>query len=98
MNGYVFIHGVRMVRYWWQGHYDGVKVAFNNVFSYLRCDSGAGNLAKMPVVFCDGGGAIHKKLLRALAPSFSEQFDMIVIPEGDQDTLSDLLSFLYSGR
>ena len=87
-----------MVGYLWQGHYDSDKVAFNNVFSYLRCNSGAGNLAMMPVVFCDGGGAIHKELLRALAPSFSEQFDMIVIPEGDQDTLSDLLSFIYSGR
>ena len=98
MNGYVFSHGVRMVRYWWQGHYDSDKIVYNNVFSYLRCDSGAGNLAKMPVAFCDGGGAIHKELLRALAPSLSEQFDMIVIPEGDQDTLSDLLSFIYSGR
>ena len=98
MNGYVFSHSVRMVRYWWQGHYDSDKIVYNNIFSYLRCDSGAGNLAKMPVAFCDGGGAIHKELLRALAPSLSEQFDMIVIPEGDQDTLSDLLSFLYSGR
>ena len=87
-----------MVRYWWEGHYDNDKVVYNNVFSYLRCNSGAGNLAKMPVVFCDGEGAIHKELLHALAPSFSEKFHMIVIPEGDQDTLSDLLSLIYSGR
>ena len=39
------------------------------------------------VVFCGGGGAVHKELLHALTPSLSEQFDMIVIPEGNQDTL-----------
>ena len=87
-----------MVHYWWDGQYDSDMVVYNHIFAYLRCDHGAVNLAKMPVVICDGGGAVHKELLRALSPSLSDQFDMIVIPEGDQDTLRHLMAFIYTGR
>ena len=87
-----------MVGYWWQGPYDKDKVVYNNLFNYLRCSHGAAKLAKLPVVVGGGGGAIHRELLHALAPSFSEMCDMIVIPEGDEDTLRDLMSFIYSGR
>ena len=86
-----------MVHYWLDGQYDSDMVVYNHIFAYLRCDHGAVNLAKMPVVIC-GGGAVHKELLHALTPSLSEQFDMIVIPEGDHDTLRHLMAFIYTGR
>ena len=98
LSSYVFSLGVRMVRYWWNSPYDSDKVVYNNIFTYLRCDHGAANLAKLPVVTGDDGGTVHRELIHALTPSLSETFDMIVIPEGDEDTLRNLMGFMYSGR
>ena len=68
-------------------------------------------LAKFPIVVGkgwtgEGGGGehdgwmrnVHVELLHSTAPSLPEYGDMIMYPEGDSKTLSNLTSVLYSGK
>ena len=85
--------------------------AFANIFGYLLEDSGASFLAKFPVVAGlawtgrGRGGEIegkermvHQELLLSLSPTLPDYVDMIMLPDGSDNTLINLVSFLYCGR
>ena len=85
---------------------EGQKMAYCNLFGYLRTDPGARFLANFPLVagssYPVSSSGFERKvgaeLLATLAPSLDKNIDMIILPDDTVRTLASFQTFLYCGR
>ena len=74
------------------------------IFDYLCRDPGAHHSAKFSLYAgCGAEGVerpVHRAVLAALTPLVLQnpELDAIIIPDGTDDTLIELINYLYSGR
>ena len=82
-----------------------------NIMDFVLTSGSSYHLAKFGLVVGkawtgEGGGGleegvsrtVHVEMVRAASRHLPSYVDMIMIPEGDQVTLGNITSFLYTGR